>query len=192
MHSSWWYAGWVVVYQQTHKSDHLFPWNSPVPSWYFWPNSFWAYDHSSVRLFGICSNQERVQGLLYQSRDVRSWTNHTKHTCRKRSACIWPWANNLRYDPQPQQSRYGDISCRFEALRCQPEEGLEQTLLLCKEDACGKCPAAVSGGASVSNAMSLKAKIRNIAKQKNIPVQVMLQNYMFESRSKRSARLIGI
>jgi hypothetical protein len=32
----------------------------------------------------------------------------------------------------------------------------------------------------VSNAMSLKAKIRNIAKQKNIPAQVILQNYMFE------------
>ena len=31
----------------------------------------------------------------------------------------------------------------------------------------------------MSNAMSLKAKIRNIAKQKNIP-QVILQNYMFE------------
>lgn len=29
-------------------------------------------------------------------------------------------------------------------------------------------------------AMSLKAKIRNIAKQKNIPAQVVLQNYMFE------------
>ena len=28
--------------------------------------------------------------------------------------------------------------------------------------------------------MSLKAKIRNIAKQKNIPAQVILQNYMFE------------
>ena len=28
--------------------------------------------------------------------------------------------------------------------------------------------------------MSLKAKIRNIAKQKNIPAQVVLQNYMFE------------
>ena len=28
--------------------------------------------------------------------------------------------------------------------------------------------------------MSLKAKIRNIAKQKNIPTQVILQNYMFE------------
>ena len=28
--------------------------------------------------------------------------------------------------------------------------------------------------------MSLKAKIRNIAKQKNIPEQVILQNYMFE------------
>ena len=28
--------------------------------------------------------------------------------------------------------------------------------------------------------MSLKAKIRNVAKQKNIPAQVILQNYMFE------------
>ena len=28
--------------------------------------------------------------------------------------------------------------------------------------------------------MSLKAKIRNIAKQKNIPAQVILQNYLFE------------
>ena len=32
----------------------------------------------------------------------------------------------------------------------------------------------------MSSAMSLKAKIRNIAKQKNIPAQVILQNYMFE------------
>jgi hypothetical protein len=32
----------------------------------------------------------------------------------------------------------------------------------------------------MKNAMSLKAKIRNIAKQKNIPAQVILQNYMFE------------
>ena len=32
----------------------------------------------------------------------------------------------------------------------------------------------------MSNAMSLKAKIRNITKQKNIPAQVILQNYMFE------------
>lgn len=32
----------------------------------------------------------------------------------------------------------------------------------------------------MSNAMSLKAKIRNIAKDKNIPAQVILQNYMFE------------
>lgn len=32
----------------------------------------------------------------------------------------------------------------------------------------------------MSNAMSLKAKIRNIAKKKNIPAQVILQNYMFE------------
>ena len=28
--------------------------------------------------------------------------------------------------------------------------------------------------------MSLKAKIRNIAKQKNIPAQMILQNYIFE------------
>ncbi len=32
----------------------------------------------------------------------------------------------------------------------------------------------------MSNAMSLKAKIRNIAKEKKIPAQVILQNYMFE------------
>ena len=32
----------------------------------------------------------------------------------------------------------------------------------------------------MSKAMSLKAKIRNIAKHKNIPAQVILQNYMFE------------
>ncbi len=32
----------------------------------------------------------------------------------------------------------------------------------------------------MSNAMSLKAKIRNTAKQKNIPAQVIMQNYMFE------------
>lgn len=32
----------------------------------------------------------------------------------------------------------------------------------------------------MSNAMSLKAKIRNIAKAKNIPAQVILQNFMFE------------
>ena len=32
----------------------------------------------------------------------------------------------------------------------------------------------------MSKAMSLKAKIRNIAKDKNIPAQVILQNYMFE------------
>lgn len=30
------------------------------------------------------------------------------------------------------------------------------------------------------NALSLKARIRNIAKEKNIPAQVILQNYMFE------------
>ena len=38
------------------------------------------------------------------------------------------------------------------------------------------------GGVVMSNAkaMSLKAKIRNIAKSKNIPAQVILQNYMFE------------
>lgn len=34
--------------------------------------------------------------------------------------------------------------------------------------------------ATFGKAMSLKAKIRNIAKQKNIPAQVILQNYMFE------------
>ena len=32
----------------------------------------------------------------------------------------------------------------------------------------------------MSNAMSLKARIRNVAKQKSIPAQVILQNYMFE------------
>lgn len=32
----------------------------------------------------------------------------------------------------------------------------------------------------MSNAMSLKAKIRNIAKPKNISAQVILKNYMFE------------
>lgn len=32
----------------------------------------------------------------------------------------------------------------------------------------------------MSRAMSLKAKIRNIAREKNIPAQVILQNYMFE------------
>lgn len=32
----------------------------------------------------------------------------------------------------------------------------------------------------MKNAMSLKARIRNIAKHKNIPAQVVLQNYMFE------------
>lgn len=32
----------------------------------------------------------------------------------------------------------------------------------------------------MSNAMSLKARIRNIAKKKNIPAQVIMQNYMFE------------
>ena len=32
----------------------------------------------------------------------------------------------------------------------------------------------------MSNAMSLKARVRNIARQKNIPAQVVLQNYMFE------------
>lgn len=30
------------------------------------------------------------------------------------------------------------------------------------------------------NAMSLKAKIRNLAKQNNMSAQVVLQNYMFE------------
>lgn len=32
----------------------------------------------------------------------------------------------------------------------------------------------------MSNAMSFKAKIRNISKDKNIPAQVIMQNYMFE------------
>lgn len=32
----------------------------------------------------------------------------------------------------------------------------------------------------MSKAMSLKARIRNIARQKNLPAQVILQNYMFE------------
>ena len=32
----------------------------------------------------------------------------------------------------------------------------------------------------MSNAMSLKAKIRNLAKSKKLPAQVILQNYMFE------------
>lgn len=31
-----------------------------------------------------------------------------------------------------------------------------------------------------AKAMSLKAKIRNLAKEKNLPAQVILQNYMFE------------
>ncbi len=31
-----------------------------------------------------------------------------------------------------------------------------------------------------AKAMSLKAKIRNIARKKNVPAQVILQNYMFE------------
>ena len=32
----------------------------------------------------------------------------------------------------------------------------------------------------MNNATSLKAKLRNLAKQKNLPAQVLLQNYMFE------------
>ena len=32
----------------------------------------------------------------------------------------------------------------------------------------------------MSEVMSLKARIRNIAKHKNIPAQVILQNYMLE------------
>ena len=40
----------------------------------------------------------------------------------------------------------------------------------------------------MSNAMCLKARIRNIAKQKNIPAQVILQNYMFERLLVRMAR----
>ena len=42
----------------------------------------------------------------------------------------------------------------------------------------------------MSNTMSLKAKIRNIAKQKNIPAQVILQNYLFERLlDRKSTRL---
>lgn len=40
----------------------------------------------------------------------------------------------------------------------------------------------------MSNAMSLKARIRNIAKQKNIPAQVIMQNYMFERMLVRLAK----
>lgn len=40
----------------------------------------------------------------------------------------------------------------------------------------------------MSNAMSLKAKIRNIAKEKNTPAQVILQNYMFERLLVRLSR----
>lgn len=40
----------------------------------------------------------------------------------------------------------------------------------------------------MSNAMSLKAKIRNIAKKKNLPAQVILQNYMFERLLVRLSR----
>ena len=40
----------------------------------------------------------------------------------------------------------------------------------------------------MSNTMSLKAKIRNIAKQKNIPAQVILQNYLFERLLVRLAK----
>lgn len=32
----------------------------------------------------------------------------------------------------------------------------------------------------IANAMSLKAKMRNLAKQKSLPAQVILQNCMFE------------
>lgn len=32
----------------------------------------------------------------------------------------------------------------------------------------------------MSNAMSLKAKLRNLAKEKGLPAQVILQNYMIE------------
>lgn len=40
----------------------------------------------------------------------------------------------------------------------------------------------------MSNAMSLKDRIRNIAKQKNIPAQVIMQNYMFERLLVRLAK----
>lgn len=41
---------------------------------------------------------------------------------------------------------------------------------------------------SNAKAMSLKAKIRNVAKSKNIPAQVVLQNYMFERFLNRLSR----
>lgn len=40
----------------------------------------------------------------------------------------------------------------------------------------------------MNSAMSMKAKIRNIAKEKSIPAQVVLQNYMFERLLVRLAR----
>lgn len=40
----------------------------------------------------------------------------------------------------------------------------------------------------MKNAMSLKAKVRNIAKAKNLPAQVILQNYMFERLLVRLSR----
>jgi len=58
------------------------------------------------------------------------------------------------------------FSHRAEALCCQPQKGPEPSERLCEADAHGKRHPQISGGASVSNAMSLKAKIRNIAKQK--------------------------
>lgn len=40
----------------------------------------------------------------------------------------------------------------------------------------------------MSNAMSLKAKLRNLAKEKGLPAQVILQNYMFERLLVRLAK----
>lgn len=61
-----------------------------------------------------------------------------------------------------------------------PKKRFEQIKLLRKKNAGIQRPASIFGGASMSKAMSLKARIRNIARQKNIPAQVILQNYMFE------------
>ena len=43
----------------------------------------------------------------------------------------------------------------------------------------------------MKNAMSLKARIRNLARQKNIPAQVILQNLMFERLLVRQANRLA-
>ena len=40
------------------------------------------------------------------------------------------------------------------------------------------------------NAMSLKARIRNLSKEKNVSAQVILQNYMFERFLERLSKTI--